>query len=399
MKKSIFLVLLAVTSLVRAQETGVVFLHDTVLSTALAQAEKQGKLLFVDCYSTWCGPCMHLSKNVFPLKEVGDFYNRNFVCAKFDMDKFASVEIAQKYGVRGFPTLLFLNGKGEMVHKSVGAGDANMMIELGKTAMDSTKNLVSVERKIMKGDHSAETISLYLGLNRESPIKDSLLNVYFSSIPEEEKFSKASWGLLFNYIDNLDDKNFQFFLSNRAKFAEKISKPATEQLLKRAFGRYMYNHRNDSDNFQKLKEIDLEIFETCQMQKENNKAIGDFLGNKTSKAAWDQMINVAQKYLKSESIHPMELNQMSWMVWGDFKTFNDTSALRIAKSWSKRSVDQMPDNDAINDTYGHILFDLGEVEEAIKYEEIAMNKGKEANSPYLNFYIDEVARFKKSVVK
>ncbi len=46
---------------------------------ALAAAKKENKLVFVDFFTTWCGPCKMMSNKVFPQKEVGDFMNAKFI--------------------------------------------------------------------------------------------------------------------------------------------------------------------------------------------------------------------------------------------------------------------------------------------------------------------------------
>ena len=62
---------------------GVVF-RDISLEEALKQAKAENKLVFVDCYTPWCGPCYKMMKEVFPKKEAGDYFNSRFVCVKYD---------------------------------------------------------------------------------------------------------------------------------------------------------------------------------------------------------------------------------------------------------------------------------------------------------------------------
>ena len=74
------------------------------LKEALEQAKTQGKMVFVDCYTTWCGPCKYMTSNVFPQEAVGDYFNPNFVCLKIDMEKGEGPELVKRYGIRAFPT-------------------------------------------------------------------------------------------------------------------------------------------------------------------------------------------------------------------------------------------------------------------------------------------------------
>lgn len=86
----------------------------------LAKAKQENKLVFIDVYTSWCGPCKKMAAEVFPLKEVGDVFNPNFVNYKIDAEKGEGIEIARKYGVKSYPTYLFVNGDGVLVYRSGG---------------------------------------------------------------------------------------------------------------------------------------------------------------------------------------------------------------------------------------------------------------------------------------
>lgn len=84
-------------------------------------AEKAGKPIFVDIYTTWCGPCKYLSSHIFPAQAVGDYMNATFVNTKFDAEKGEGIELAKKYAVKSYPTMLILNSKGEELGRLVGS--------------------------------------------------------------------------------------------------------------------------------------------------------------------------------------------------------------------------------------------------------------------------------------
>ena len=67
------------------------------LAKALESANSEGKMVLVDCYTSWCGPCKIMASKILPQKEVGDFLNERFVCVKYDMEKGEGPEIAKKY--------------------------------------------------------------------------------------------------------------------------------------------------------------------------------------------------------------------------------------------------------------------------------------------------------------
>ena len=57
------------------------------LAEAIASAKVENKLVFIDFYTAWCGPCKMMMKNVFPQPKVGEYFNGKYVCIKLDADK------------------------------------------------------------------------------------------------------------------------------------------------------------------------------------------------------------------------------------------------------------------------------------------------------------------------
>lgn len=82
-----------------AKTDGVAF-RELSFSEALKVAKAENKLLFVDCFTTWCGPCRKLSNVVFKDSLVADYFNSHFVNLKMDMEKGEGIEIKKKYDAR-----------------------------------------------------------------------------------------------------------------------------------------------------------------------------------------------------------------------------------------------------------------------------------------------------------
>jgi thiol-disulfide isomerase/thioredoxin len=64
---------------------GIEFEHDKSFEEVLKMAKTQNKLIFMDCFTTWCGPCKRLSSMVFPDPAVGEYYNKNFINTKLEL--------------------------------------------------------------------------------------------------------------------------------------------------------------------------------------------------------------------------------------------------------------------------------------------------------------------------
>lgn len=99
------------------------------------QAQKQKKLIFMDVYATWCGPCKRLKAKTFSNHDVGKYFNANFLNIAIDGESEEGLELAKMYGVRAYPTLLFINEQGEIVKRVAGYYDADDLIDLAKTVV------------------------------------------------------------------------------------------------------------------------------------------------------------------------------------------------------------------------------------------------------------------------
>ena len=104
---------------------------------ALDLAKKENKVVFLDIYATWCGPCKQLKKYTFADKSAGDFFNTNFVNMALDGEQEEGAALAQKFGIETYPTLMFVTPEGELITKSPGFRTASDLINLGQQILDT----------------------------------------------------------------------------------------------------------------------------------------------------------------------------------------------------------------------------------------------------------------------
>ncbi|GHT15899.1 hypothetical protein AGMMS4956_16940 [Bacteroidia bacterium] len=104
---------------------------------AVAKAKKERKIIFMDAYATWCGPCKYLKQKVFVNGDVGAFYNKNFVNFAIDWESAAAAPLRNKYPLRAYPTLFLIDPATEQaVTKVEGALDAANLIKFGEHGVD-----------------------------------------------------------------------------------------------------------------------------------------------------------------------------------------------------------------------------------------------------------------------
>ncbi|MET0392590.1 MAG: thioredoxin fold domain-containing protein [Chitinophagaceae bacterium] len=177
------LCLLACRSLV-AQDSGIKFIEDKPWQELLTMAAENNKLIFLDCYTTWCGPCKAMAKDVFPLPEVGDFMNANFINTKFDMEKGEGIELNKKYRkyIPGFPTYLLINAKGEVVHQVAGYNAADKFITKIKDGLQE-RTWIMYSHKYEAGQRDWEFVKTYLELLESAFQSDLIKQVVAETLP------------------------------------------------------------------------------------------------------------------------------------------------------------------------------------------------------------------------
>ena len=134
MKKIFFNTLLVSTFQLLATAQGIEFFKGT-WAQALEKAKQENKPVFVDAYTVWCGPCKYMAANVFTVDSVGEYYNKNFINYKFDMEKGEGPDFASKYRVTAYPTLLYLTSDGKVLHRVMGAKQPEGFLNEGRKAI------------------------------------------------------------------------------------------------------------------------------------------------------------------------------------------------------------------------------------------------------------------------
>ena len=220
------IVLLVITFLVIGNvfSQGIEFEYGT-FNEALAKAKKENKLLFMDCYTSWCAPCKWMMKDIFPQQEVGDFFNKNFVNFKIDMEKGEGVELRQKYQVRAFPILFFLDAEGKEVYKIVGAKPAGELIAGAKCALDPNLRIGVLRDKFKNGNREYDFLLIYLTaiIRRYDKLNAPLVSKALIENYSLEKFlTKDLFYVVSKSKLKYGSKEYQYLIKNKESILAKV---------------------------------------------------------------------------------------------------------------------------------------------------------------------------------
>lgn len=175
--KKIILMLVAVAFCMSAAAQGVNFVEGKTLSEVEAQAKAEGKLVFVDCYTEWCGPCKMMATREFVKKEAGDYFNAKFVNFKIDMEKGEGPEVGKKYDVNVFPTFLILEANGDLRGRCVGFAEISTFIQKVEEVLSTEKGLPWYQKKFKDGERDEAFLKEYMKILQENYMRDEIKNV------------------------------------------------------------------------------------------------------------------------------------------------------------------------------------------------------------------------------
>ena len=232
MKKIILnLLFLAILLPVTAQESGIRFFHGT-WDEAIALAKKEKKKIFVDFYTEWCGPCLNMSLTVFVLPQVGDVYNKNFICLKIDAEKGEGKELAKRYGVNSYPTYIFVNPKNqEIIHRSGGNKPAEDFLYDAQGAINPKLGSVYMDKKYASGKYDLNFLKGYVRYKKSSLSRD--VQKYFDElISKGAKLTDADvWNLYCESIRGYDNPYVKEISDNYDQFVELFGKKNVDEKL------------------------------------------------------------------------------------------------------------------------------------------------------------------------
>ena len=201
---------------------------------ALEQAKKEEKLVFVDAYAKWCGPCKRMAKNVFTLQEVGDFYNENFINLKLDMEEGQGREFGKLYPVSAYPTMFYLDGDGEIVKKLKGARQAEDLISLGENALKSVDYTSKYETEYASGNRDFSLVYNYLNaLSKAGKPTLKVANEYLKN-HDQDITKEQRLKIVFIGSTEADSKMFEEMVASKSEISAIVGEEAFNEAVARA---------------------------------------------------------------------------------------------------------------------------------------------------------------------
>ncbi|MFK8163162.1 MAG: hypothetical protein AB8H12_11920, partial [Lewinella sp.] len=304
-------------------------------------------------------------------------YNEKFINAKFDMEKGEGPGLAKRYSVMAYPTYLFVDGNGDIVHKGIGYIPQEEFLALADAATGEN-SLGAMNKRYDGGERSADFMRTYA---------EVLTGVY-----EQEKAGKIAG----EYLDMQDDwstpETMELLLSNPGDLGSKRMNYLLENadVAMEAAGAstfIMTIQRSIITNYMKgqgARQLPAAA-DLAPVYKEHGGAIAqrlmdhyDMLHAEQTRDN-DAYVPAAVKYYGAYgSDSAMELNSVAWTI---FESSDDPEQLKTALGWAKKSVEMEPGY-ANMDTLAWLYNKTGDKEMAKKTATKAIEMAKKDGQDY-----------------
>lgn len=408
-----------------ADAQGVKFQEGLTWKQLLKKAKEENKYIFVDCYTTWCGPCKAMDKEVYPDTSVGAILNDKFIAVKMQMDKTPkdneaiqqsyqdAAFLADKYKVIMYPTYLFFSPNGTLVHKDHGLKQPPDFIAVVETALtpgrvykDPFAEYDRLLSEYKNGEKNYSKLPYMVTKARDAlqwGVADSLTKDYYKYLQKQPKrkiYTKENLEVIGNQITSSKDPFFHLFFPDGRKvnqvmgnifYADNVVdrvimlEDADPLLGKEGSETGVYHAEvanTPEPDWNKMFTTIKEKYDRKYAERNLLSAKIKWYGNYHRWPEW--MAANIEKIEKfgvdtTNKLEDVDLNIVAWEI---FMRSEDTSQINSAIRWMAGVARR---NCCVPmgvkwDTYANLLHKAGRTDEALPWEQKAIQEAKDTNN-------------------
>jgi len=342
--------------------------------SVLQRSKKEQKPVFYMLYATWCTHCNKMKSEVFTDTLVINYMNKNFIMAWQDAEKGEGDYFKKKYGIRFYPTFLFLNEDGKELYNMSGEFTSDTFIKEAKNALVQEKQIVYLEQEFLADISNPDKCLAYisaLNKGRDRKLLSPIAHQYLATQSESQLVSSTNWKIIANAVTDIQSREFQYVLQNQAAFEAVASSKRVKRKIENIVNELLQPsvEYKDSITYNK-KRLIAQTIHTRSV----DSLLFDFdikITEKTSNWKKYKAITLASTdefYAKNAK----ELQEIAFNYW---KHITDPASLKIAIRWAQQSL-------ALNDSYDTqvLLAKLYQKTKDNKEALIWANKAKDRNA-------------------
>jgi thioredoxin-related protein len=365
---------------------GIEFNHDNWEQVKSA-ATSQHKLIFIDFYTTWCAPCKFMAQTIFPLKDVGDFYNKNFVCVQVDAEKGEGIALAHKYGVNAYPTMMFTNEKEEVIHRALGSSTAEEFIGQGKIALTASPDeMAELKDKYLKNEMTKDELYKYFLRVKAGGNDKETSEVFDKYFALAANVSAEMFNTISANVYSPDSKAFIYLEQHHDEFANLTGKEKVDNFIRKTYIEDVeYNRFKTDEEFQAAM-AKLKAKVNLTEKEELNIDANYYCGTKDKTRYMAAASKLADTYLQDDDF------ALSNLIGGANRFDLNKDEWLTVKAWAERAL-AIKDNALNNASLAMVYKGINDKEQALKY----INKSLEDCQRDKETYASRIAMFKKEI--
>ncbi|SKB49432.1 Thioredoxin-like domain-containing protein [Sphingobacterium nematocida] len=322
---------------------GITFSKSDNWKEVVDQARSEGKFIFVDCYTTWCHPCRLMAAQVFADDSVGSFMRDKFISVKLQMDSTKTdsdfvkswyvdaKHIGSTYEVRSYPTLLYFDSDGQIVHKSVGAVPIPEFLRISSSALVPQGQYYTLLQQLSQGDRSRETyihaFTAALGAN-EAGRADSLFRTFWSLCDQTDRRSSQVLSHAAKFVQSTSDSVFTDLLEG---VEDNVAGADVKRVVKKLIADEVTTFLTRDVEKPDFGEID-KLIQRKYPAFAQEALVKSKLAYHQDRSEWRQFVKIvdAENSREESSLAFDELMNYAYMV---FYHCGDKKSLKTAESW------------------------------------------------------------------
>lgn len=292
----------------------------TLFRQAVEKARQTGKKIFLDCYTSWCGPCKMMARDVFPQEKVGSFMNASYVNIQIDMEKGEGPELAKKWEVSAYPTFIIFNSNGQEIGRFLGGSNADEFIKrVGDHSIDKGSDVM--DQRWNDGDRSEEFLYAYLETlsstykhNQCNLVAEALLKGKAETFAGDEKLRNV----FMRHLNNPLDPAFIYTAKHPEALKSAVGERQVNAKLLRGwsnFGRDLIIEKDgkvwlDTEHFNQW----VALMEECDVPEREANRLNTLIQLAQRQKDWSSYVKYITEYGNNPSLDVPDLDLLKWMT-------------------------------------------------------------------------------------
>lgn len=394
-----------------------------------AKAKAEHKLIFIDCYASWCGPCKMMERDVYPDAKVGAAVNAGFISVKVQFDRTEKDDARTKrwyedadsintqYGIGAFPSLLILSPDAQPIKKEVGYKSPAAFIAFVESAKDPKSQYWSMAQKYKDGGlsedelfHLMDQANAFGDRPLATEVATAIKTRYIDGVTGDACLTKK-YLLFYNSNPGLfhfSDPMTRVFIDRADTIDKTYRKGLSYDIISGQVDRVIIQPSLWRDgkpvtatpDWGHLRKVIADSTRGDWAVRMDYLARLDFYKRVKN---WAAFVDTREQVLRAFPPKPTggrdgDLTALNADAWSVFEACDNPALLKKALAWSDRVVTEGAKIDIIADcmdTRANLLYKLGRKKEAVQYEEQSIAAEEKARGEKLKADDDMMKNLEK----